>query len=810
MSTLIRDIRYGFRTLAKNPVFTLIAVLTLALGIGANTAIFSVVNGLLLHPAGIRNPGQLVAIRVKYDKLNLPNIGVSVPDYADFRDRKDAFTSAAIVSEQDFNYTGGEWPERLLGATVSWQWFDVFGVKPILGRVFRPEEDQPQANHEVVLAYGAWKRLFGGDPAIVGKPIQLNQESYQVIGVMGEEFSWPDNADLWAPIGLAPSEFAEGNRFNESYMAFAALRPGMKFSQASALAQVITSQDIKSDPHGADIKGQGWGIFLMPLTDFVFGDVRTPLFILLGAVGFVLLIACSNIAGLTLAKATSRAREFAVRAALGASRWQLVRQALAESLLLAAAGVLLAIAVAAQGIRALLAIAPRDMAQGLTIHIDGYVLLFTIAVGVLAGVISGVAPAWFASQTDPQATLKEGGWSDVSSRGRQRLRGALVAGELALALVLLVGTGLFLKSLSKSQQVNPGFEPHGVMTAALALPESHYKEDDQQIAFFRAVLDRLSASPGVASAAFGVPIPFSGDQWGGSFEIEGRAMGPGEPGPHAYQRYVTAGYFSALGIPLRSGRFLTDDDRKGGARVALVDENLARQYWPGQNPVGQRIRRTSKDAPWETIVGVVGHVKHSALVGDSDKGVCYHSLLQTPVPDVFVVAKTRGDAAALAGPIREAVRSADSAQPVHGLITMDRRIAESLGPRRFAVTLLALFAGLSLLMSALGLYALVSYTVAQRTHEIGIRMSLGAQRGQVLALMIGYGLKLALIGVALGAAVAFILARLLSSQLYGVGAFDFGTFGLMGLGLALAALAASYVPARRATKVDPVVALRYE
>ena len=809
MRAVITDLRYGIRTLAKTPGFAAIAVLTLALGIGANTAIFSVVNGLLLHPAGIAHPDRLVAIRVKYDKLNLPNIGVSAPDYADFRDRKDAFTSAALVAEQDFNYSGGEWPERLLGATVSWQWFEVFGVKPILGRVFRPEEDQPHANHEVVLAYATWKRLFGGDPGVIGKPVQLNQESYQIVGVMGPEFTWPDNVELWAPIGLAPTEFAAGNRFNESYNAFATLKPGMTFSQARALAGVITSQDIKNESHGSYAKEAGWGVFVMPLTDFAFGDVRTPLFILLVAVGFVLLIACSNIAGLTLAKATSRAREFAVRAALGASRWQLIRQALAESLLIAGVGVLLALMVASQGIRALLAIAPHGMAEGLAIHIDTYVLLFTIAVGMLAGVISGVAPAWFASRTDPQATLKEGGWSDVASRGRQRLRGALVAGELAMALVLLVGTGLFLKSLSKSEQVNPGFEPHGVMTAALALPESHYKGDDQQIAFFRAVLDRVSASPGVSSAALGVPIPFSGENWGGSFEIEGRTIGPGDPGPHAYQRYVTAGYFSAMGIPLRGGRYFTEGDRKGNELVALVDDNLARQYWPGQNPVGQRIRR-GQNGPWETIVGLVGHVKHSGLVGDSDKGVCYHSLLQTPSPDVFVVAKTTGDAAMLAGVIREAVRSVDSAQPVHDTKTMEQRIAESLGPRRFAVTLLAVFAGLALLMSALGLYALVSYTVAQRTHEIGIRMSLGAQRSQVLALMVGYGLRLAVIGVVLGAVAAVALARLLSSQLYGVGVFDAGTFALTGLGLTLAALAASYVPARRATKVDPVVALRYE
>jgi predicted permease len=809
MFALIKDLRFGLRTLAKSPGFAAIAILTLALGIGANTAIFSVVNGLLLHPAGIGNSDRLVAIRVKYDKLNLPNIGVSVPDYADIRDRKDTFSSAALVDERDYNYTGGEWPERLLGAAVSWQWFNVFEAKPILGRVFRPEEDQPNANHEIVLGYALWKRLFGGDPSIVGKSVQLNQESYQVVGVMGRTFTWPDRADLWTPIGLAPSEFAAGNRFNESYMAFAAMKPGVKFSQASALAQLITRQDIEHDRNGAYARDAGWGIFIMPLTEFVFGDLRAPLFILLGAVAFVLLIACSNIAGLTLAKATSRAREFAIRAALGAGRWKLIRQALAESLLLAGVAVLLALAVASLGIKALLAIAPQDMVQGLSIRMDVYVLLFTIGVGVLAGVISGVAPAWFASRTDPQATLKEGGWSDVASPGRRRLRGALVSGELALALVLLVGTGLFLKSLSRTEQVNPGFEPHGVMTGALALPASEYKAQDKQSAFFRAVLDRLSSSPGVSSAALAVPLPFSGGNWGGSFEIEGRLPGPGDPGPHANQRYVTAGYFATMGIPLREGRYFTDDDRKGTELVALIDDNLARQYWPGQNPVGQRVRR-GHQAPWETIVGVVAHVKHSALVGDSDKGVFYHPLLQTPSPYLFVVAKTPGNAASLAGPIREAVRSVDSGQPVHELKTMDQRIAESLGPRRFAVTLLGIFAGLSLLMAGLGLYALVSYTVAQRTHEIGIRMSLGAQRDEVLALVIGYAMKLAGLGVALGAVVAFALARFLSSQLFGVGAFDPGTFGLMGLGLALTAVAASYVPARRATRVDPMVALRYE
>jgi len=809
MPDLVPDVRYGLRMLRKNPGFTVVAVLTLALGIGANTAIFSVVNGLLLHPAGIPHPDRLVAVRVKYDKLNLKSISISVPDFADVRDSKQVFAATAIGNDADFNYTGGDFPERLLGAEVTWQWFDVFDVKPLLGRVFRPEEDQPNANREVVLAYSTWKRLFGADPSILGKSLQFNQQSYKVIGVMGPQFRWPDQADLWTPIGLTPSEFTVSNRFNESYFTVARMKPGVTFSQASALVHLVTQRDIQHDPQGAYGKEAGWGIFIVPLADFVFGDLRAPLFILLGSVGFVLLIACANIAGLMLAKATSRAREFAIRTALGADRWQLIRQALAESLLLAMGGVLVGLLVAWDGIRALLSLAPHGLTEGLTIHLDGYVLLFTIGVGLLAGVISAAAPAWFSSRTDPHATLKEGGWSDVASRGRQRLRGVLVAGELALALVLLMGAGLFVKSLTRIQDVSPGFDPHGVMTAALALPETQYKEEDKQVTFYRSVLERLSASPGVRSAAFAVPIPFSGSNWAASFNVEGRVAPPGDPGPHANQRYVTSDYFAAMGIPLREGRFLADTDRKGTEPVVVIDDSLARQYWPGQDPVGKHLRRGSR-APWETIVGVVGHVKHSALVGDGDKGVIYHSLLQTASPDVFLVAKTNGSAASLAGVMREAVHSVDTNQPVHDLKSMDERITESLGARRFAVTLLGIFAALSLLMAALGLYALISHTVAQRTHEIGIRMSLGAQPNQVLKMVLGYAARLAAGGAAAGAVVAVILARLLSSQLFEVGAFDPLTFGMMALFLVLVALAASLVPARRATRVDPVVALRYE
>jgi predicted permease len=498
-----------------------------------------------------------------------------------------------------------------------------------------------------------------------------------------------------------------------------------------------------------------------------------------------------------------------VRAALGAGRWRLIRQTLAESMVLAGAGTLLGLAVAHAGIRLLLALAPEDVVNGVKIGLDRYVLLFTAGVGLAAGILFGLAPAWQVSSIDRYESLKEGGRTGTAGRARQRLRSLLVAGELALALVLLVGAGLFLKSLSRMQEVDTGLEPRGVMTAALALPETEYKEPDKQTAFYRATLEALSAIPGVRAAGAGTPLPFSGGSASASFGIEGRPEGPGDPGPHGNVRFVSPGYFAALGIPLREGRYFTEQDRQGTDPVVVIDENLARQYWPNHDPVGTRLRR-GRQAPWATIVGVVAHVKHSALVGDSDKGVYYYPILQKPVEQTHLVVKATRDPLSLASAIREAVRAADPNQPVHDLASMEQRIANSLGPRRFAVRLLSFFAAIAVLMAALGLYGVISYTVAQRTQEIGIRMALGAQRSQVMGLVIGQALRLGLVGVVAGLAAASILAQLLSSQLFAVSAFDPMTLGITALALLIVALAASYGPARRATRVDPMVALRYE
>ena len=818
MKNLVQDLRFAIRMLAKNPGFTLVAILTLALGIGANTAIFSVINSLLLHPHGIAHPDRLAVVRARYEKLNLKSIVISAPDFTFVRDNKQVFAASAIELPGSFNYTGSDRPERLRGAQVTSQWFDVFEARPMLGRVFTPEEDQPKANFEVVLAYDTWKTFFGGDPGIVERNIQLNRQSYRVIGVMGPEFQWPNPTDLWVPLGLKADAFVLDNIFNENYLCVARLQRGVSFSTAAAYL-ALTTQHVSDDPRAQGYpKSSGWAIFAVPFTTFVYGDLRTPLFILLGAVGFVLLIACSNVAGLLLARATGRMKEFAIRTALGASPWRLAWQMLTESLVLAATGMILALLIAGGAIQALLALSPENVATGVAVSIDRYVLLFTVAMAGLSAIIFGAAPAWQIALTHPQRNLQQGRGTGGGSRGGHRFRDLLVVGELALALVLLASAGVFLKSLGHLRDVDVGFRPHGLMTAALALPQQQYDTDAKQAAFLRSALDHLAAAPGVESAAAAVPIPFSGFGGSASFGIEGRVLPPGDPGPHGDIRQVSPRYFDTMGIHLMRGRVFTEQDTKDAQPVVVIDENLARLYWPNQDAVGQHMR-LGTDQPWATIIGIVSPVRHSQVAGEEassngvegeGKGVYYYPLYQTPSTNVFLMARTRGDMASAGAAIREAVHAVDPGQPVSDLKTMDQRVALSLGPRRSAVTLLTIFAVMALCLSAVGLFGLVRYSVAQRTQEIGVRMALGASRRDVLGMVLREGLRLALAGVVGGLIAAFALTRVLSSLLYGVSATDPLTFGGMALLLTLVALFASWIPARRATRVDPLVALRYE
>jgi predicted permease len=805
------NLRFTFRGLRKSPGFALTAVATLALGIGANTAIFSLVNQLLLNPPGVTDPERIVAVRVRYDKLNLTSIGMSAPNFRDVRDSRDVIEHAAIVDTTLFNYTGGAIPEQLKGAPVSVEWFDVFAANPILGRVFRPEEDQPNANHVAVLAYAAWQRLFGGDPAIVGRTIELNQQPYQVIGVMGPDFRWPLQQDLWTPLGLAEENYTENFRFNERFFAVARLKPDVTLERANAFINLLADRVRQNGNRGGQYAQDSlWGMFAVPITDFIARDTKTPLLVLSGAVGLVLLIACSNIAGLMLARASGRSREIAVRIAMGARGWQLLRQTLSESLLLAFSGAVAGLALAYGGIRLLLRLAPESAAAGLEARIDIYVLLFTAAAAVLAGLLFGLAPAWQVGRLEPYEVLKSAGRSATGGRGRQRLRSALVVAEAALALVLLVGAGLFLRSFARLQQVNPGFEPQGLMTAMLSLPPTQYDQPEKRMAFYRALLERLHVLPGVVSVGLGTPLPFSGGGSSASFSVEGREQQPGDPGPHGNVRWVTPGYFASLGIPLKRGRWFNDSDRQGTAPVVVVDENLARQYWPDQDPIGKHMRRGGNDTPWSTVVGVVGHIKHSDLATDEEKGTYYYPMFQVAPPFAGLVVKTRLDPASLAGGIRQAVLAVDPKQPVDQLRTMQEMLGNSLAAQRLATRLLGFFAAAALFLAALGLYGVISYSVVQRTQEIGVRMALGARRSAVLALVVGQGLRLAGIGLGLGLLLAVVSSRAVESQLYGVPALDPLTFLVMAGVLLGTAFLASYLPARRATKVDPLNALRYE
>jgi predicted permease len=807
-------IRYALRTLRRSPGFTCAGVLSLAIGIGANAAIFSIVNGILLHPAGIEKPEELVAPRVTYKKLNLDRIAMSATDFNDVRKSPEMFPKAAMGNVAGFNYTGGDSPVRLQGGTVTSQWFDVFGAKPMLGRAFRPEEDQPGTNKVAVLSFDIWNRLFGADRGIVGRTIELNQELYRVIGVMPANFRWPTQADIWVPLGLPADAFSANNRFNENYTVVARLRPGANLPAARSFMQVLTKRAEDSNPKLASFaRSAQWSMVVEPFTELTSGNLEAPMLILLGAVGFVLLIACSNIAGLLLVRATGRARELAIRTSLGASRADLVQQAFAEAILLSLAGTAVGILSASAILKTLLSLAPAQLGSGVVIRVDLYVLLFAIGIGLFTALLFGLAPAWHMSRLGQDyAQLKEGGRSDTEGHHRQKLRGALVAAQVALALVLLVGAGLFIKSLSKLRDVDTGFRPHGVISASVALPSAQYAAEDKQAAFFQSVLENLSTSPGVETAAMIEPLPFSGDDSSASFEIEGRVGRPGDPGPHGAIRKISAGYFATMGIALRKGRYFTDADRKSSQPVAIVDENLARQYWPNEDPIGRRIRN-GQQGTWAVIVGLVAHVKHTQLAADSAKGVYYYPIYQRldkGSRTAFFIARGRGNAMHLNDAVRKAVASVDSRQAVFDIKTMDQRISLALGPQQFAVSLLTGFAGAALLLAALGLYGVISYNVTQRTRELGIRAALGASRPQILGMVIQQGMRLVVAGAVVGFVAAASLARLLSTQLFQVSAFDPGTFAWTALALGAAALLAAYIPAYRATRVDPMTALRHE
>ena len=801
--------RYAIRRLLHQPGFTLIVVLTLALGIGANTAIFSLVNAVLLRPLPYAQPERLVTLDHFYPSLNNLEAGFAVPSYRDIRERTRIFETFAVMTRWNANLTGNGEPEKLNGAVATAEFFRVFGGAPAVGRTFASKEDQAGREHVVVLSHGLWTRRFGGDRAIVGRKIILSGEPYDVIGVMPASFRgvFTDQTEVWAPLVFKPEQFEENRRTNEFLRAVGRLKPDVGIEQASRDVTAF-AESLKRDFR--DAYPRDWTIKTRTFGRFSTERVRPALLVLLGAVALVLLIACANIANLMLARSMARTREMAVRAAIGATRADLIRQLLTESVLLSLAGAVAGLGVAVALIRGLEALGPIDLVRVESIGIDGTVLLYTFAIAVATGLIFGFAPALHSSRTDLQNSLKDGTRTVSDHRGHW-IRKGLVVAEIALALTLLVGAGLLIRSFARLQQVDPGFDPTHLLTFNVSLPEAKYKTDAERIAFYEAVLPRLAALPGIVSAGATSTMPFSGDWSTGGFTVEGYQPPRGTPTPWGDQRLVTPGFHETLKVRLVRGRTIVATDRAEGQKVVVVDEETVKRFWPTGDPIGKRIAFGDNPKPedWITVVGVVEHTAHEGL--DAEHRVqLYYPLAQNVSANMSMALRTAGNPAESANAARAAVRSVDRDQPIADVKTMEEMMDRAVGQRRLSMLLLGAFGGLAMLLASIGIYGVMSFDVTRRSQEIGVRMALGAARASVLSLVFRQGFVLALSGIAIGLVCALGLTRVLQAQLFGIGRTDPATFAGVAVGLALVAGLAILIPALRATRVNPIEALRYE
>lgn len=805
MTTLWQDIRYGARMLLKNRGFTAVAVLTLALGIGANTAIFSVVNSVLLRPLPFAEPDRLVYAEASDLRDGTKGGSISPPDFLDYREQNRVFERLAAFQSLSFTMTGGgSESERITSARVSSGFFETLGIAPITGgRTFLPEEEQDGRNRVVVISYGLWQRRFGADPKLVGKTAMLDGVNVTIVGIMPAGFQYPREVDVWTPITFhAPQTSARRSHFLQ---AIGRLKPGVTSDQAQAEMNAIARQLEKQYPDS----NTNYGLGLTLLSERTAGDMRQTLLMLAVAVGFVLLIACANVANLSLARGASRYRELAIRAALGASRARVVRQLLTESLLLAVVGGSLGSLLAMWGVDLLVALSPENLPLVKEVTIDWRVLVFTLFVSLLTGVLFGFAPALASSKPNLTETLKEGSKGSAGV-GRQRLRSLLVISEVALSLVLLIGAGLFIKSFLRLLQVDPGFSSTNVLTMQLAVPMMKYPKEQQRVTFFQQLTQRIESLPGVQAAGTVSELPLSDQDNDTFFTIEGKpAVAFGSLENDANFRIVSPDYFHAIGIPLIKGRAFAERDSTDAPKVIVVNEAFARRYLPGEDAIGKRLT-VDFGKPWTgEIAGIVGSVRHSSLAREPDAEM-YVSYAQAAIPKVNLAVRAVTDPTMLTSAIRNEVRALDKDLPIYNVETMQQRVSESAAQPRFRTLLLGIFALVALLLASVGIYGVISYSVTQRTHEIGIRMALGARTGDVLRLIVGQGMLLALIGVGIGLIGAFALTRIIASQLYNVSATDPITFACVALLLAGVALLACYIPARRAMKVDPMVALRHE
>jgi predicted permease len=810
LETLFYDIRFGARMLTKNPGFTIVAVLTLALGIGANTAIFSVVNAVLLRPLAYKNPDRLVTI------LHNGDNPVAVANYIDWRDQSRSFEAVGAADYWSPNLTGVDPPEHLWGLQVTQNLLPLLGVEPMLGRVFLPGEDQKGSEFEVVLSYKLWLRRFAGDANVLGKTLKLDGNLYTIVGVMPQEFKfapfWATRAELWVPNAFGDRV---NNRGGNSLRIFARLKPGVTLDEARAEIATITARLENQFP------GTNRNVVVTPLKENVVGNIEASLLVLLGAVGFVLLIACANVAHMLMARSAARQKETAVRTALGAPRLRLIRQFFTENLLLAVLGASTGFLLAIWGMHALIALSPPNIPRIETVSIDARVAIFMLGVTVLTCLAFGLAPALQMSALNLSDALKESNRGSSDSVRRNRLRSFLVGSEFALALMLLIGAGLMTRSFFALRSVDPGFDPHNVLSMVVSVAGSKEADADRREIFYRELLARVRALPGVQSAGGINHLPLAGDIWGWPFTIEGRAKPrPGES-PSGVYRIITPGYFEAMRLPLIRGREISAADVATGSGVVVINERAAIKYWPGADPIGQHVSFDDDKAnppPWLTVIGIVKDAKQEDWAAPIYPEVYLaafqnRQFLGEPgahMAYITLVVRTTGDPTALIPTVKNTVWSIDANLPISEVLTMDGIVSDANAQPRFEMLLLSIFAVVALVMAAVGIYGVMSYSVSRRTHEIGIRISLGASRKDVFRLVVRQGMMLALLGSAAGITGALLLSGFLSKVLYGVPATDPLTFAGVVLLLAAVASFANYIPARRAMRVDPMIALRYE
>ena len=794
------DLRYGLRMLAKNPGFTAVAVLTLALGVGVDAAMFSIINTTLLTPLPYKNPDRLVWLGTNHPRFNHP-IPVSAPDFLDWKSQTSVFDYMSAIWTDGFTLTGKGEPEVLPGALVSANFFRLFDAAPAWGRGFLEGEDQPGHNHVAVLSYDLWKNRFGSSSNVLGSSLTLDGESYTIVGVAPQGFAYPSWVQFWSPIVINTANHPRDNHF---LRAIGRLRPGVTLPEAQAQMSTIARRIAAAYPES----NQGVGVQLVLLKERLVQFIRPALLVLFGSVGFILLIACANVANLLLAKATKRQKEIALRTALGAGRFRLIRQFLTESLVLSLFAAAVGILVATWSLDLLRTLKPDTIPDVNSIHLDLHVLGFMLTIAFLVGIILGLAPAWHASRLQVNESLKESVGAGGTSGGS--LRNVLVVAEIALSLVLLVGAGLMIRSFARLLGTDPGYDPNKLLTFQISLPDSRYPKVSNVIAFYRDALERISACPGVQSVAISNTLPPTGGETDAAFYVEGHKPSNLNEAPDTIYDPISPGYFQTLRTPLIAGRYFTEQENNDGSPVAIINETMAREFFGGRETIGKRMNAEAYGIKgWLEVVGVVADERFFGW--DSDLyPATYFPYGVSPVKGMAFVVRTKTDPLSVSSAVRQAIWSIDKDLPFTEVQTMEQRLSQSFAGRRFHMILLGVFAGLALVLSLVGIYGVMSYAVAQRTREIGVRMALGAERLHVLRLVLGHGLVLTLIGVGLGLAGAFALTRFLASLLYGVGATDPVTFAIVPLLLIVVAILACYLPAQRATKVDPLVALRYE